>query len=587
MYLHQSGYKFVHFKMWLVLAILLGLTGCGRLSRIDLREPLSQENVIGPNSGVLVVRIVNAGTVLLPFNYITVVPENYNATDSAKAIRLTAIGGRVGDSSLFISSIPAGKYSVRSIRSLYYSPEGRYSDKVKADINLGTFTVQANKTTDLGVLIYYPQSQGDSIQHTLVRSPESGNSDLIGEFAPFAGYQQENALGWTEDGKEVERFTRYAFVVRNPVVYNKRFISKDNSIYFIGKLGYLVQRTEDGRWLEDAVETDADLIAMAENSDGDIAVGGELGALFLKRTGTWQRVPLDKNLTVQDLFFTDSGSLDVIAWNRAGMQVMRIDPEQPEQHKIMAGYNPDKGWYDTQGVWLDPPKRQRIATRSLRTLYTQYINNRHYIFITDSRRAPSEHNPLEPRALKYAYRFFPEDWSLQKFNHFGDGVDRIFAAGAVNLGIKEPDYFSWSQDYQYFRYDPGKWQWIQIRRVIKPGDDKEKNNTQYPSLPEENALGSRTFEFMGIPVFFSQEEAVAIVSIETFSKKPLLAVARTNDGGKMWTVESFDLPGKYCSNTIPEVKGTLLVSCNGLSNDFYESNDKGVTWKHVRQSENF
>lgn len=586
----QPENNFTRLSFYLILAVVFAIAGCAGNSRVDLRPTLTQETVTADDNGILVLRIVNAGSAPLPFNYITIVPSNLNASDKNEAIRLESIGGMVGDSSLFISSVPKGNYSVSDIRGFYSQGDRWYSRGVNTDVELGTFPVEAGKTTDLGVLIYYPKRKGDKRLDTLVRSPASSNRSLISEFTPFAKYSAGDALTWNDDGNDDERFTTYASIVRNPVVYNKRYIAPDNSVYFIGKLGYILQRTVSGEWLEDAVETDADLLAIDVSRAGDIAVGGELGTLFYKKAGAqeWLRLPVDKTLTVQELSFTAAEGLDFVVWDRIGITVQRIsDLAFPEQRQMMATFEPSMGWRDAAGTALNPLKRERKGKISLGALYTQYINEKNYIFITDKLGSPKKYNPISPVARKQGYRYDPDTWSVTSFSHFGDGVDRLLDAGRVRLGIKEATYWSWYTQDQYLRYDAGNKKWVKLvtrmRRCVDPAGPVE--TCKY--INGEFGPPLLNFKFIGIPVFFSDLEGVAFVKFESDRKEPDLAILTTHDGGLKWKEIASDLPGEFCANSIPEVKNVLLVSCNGISSDFYESKDQGKTWEHVRQSENY
>ena len=61
----------------------------------------------------------------------------------------------------------------------------------------------------------------------------------------------------------------------------------------------------------------------------------------------------------------------------------------------------------------------------------------------------------------------------------------------------------------------------------------------------------------------------------------------TYDGGTTWAKTEFSLPKDYCTTIISEFDEALLLSCNGASGDFYQSNDLGETWQQVRHQENF
>ena len=64
-------------------------------------------------------------------------------------------------------------------------------------------------------------------------------------------------------------------------------------------------------------------------------------------------------------------------------------------------------------------------------------------------------------------------------------------------------------------------------------------------------------------------------------------VMQTTDKGASWKVAEAELPNKYCSSLIGDIKDALIMSCNGATGDFYQSEDMGVSWELVREHQNF
>ncbi|WP_045856296.1 beta propeller repeat protein [Teredinibacter purpureus] len=572
------------------------LSGCA-VSGVNFSPALTKDSVIDNTQGVVTVRVVNAGTIPLPFNFLTVVPENLNESEEIKAVSLESIANTVGDSSMFTSQVPAGNYTVSSIRGYYALGEYWYSRWVNGDVTLGTFTVEPGKTTDLGTLIYYPKSQGEKYLNTLIRSPGSNTESLVNTHTPFLTYDAQNILSWNDDEREDERYATYASTVQNPVVYNRRYIARDNSVYFIGKLGFILQRDASGEWHEDAVDTDGDLNAIAKNLSGDIAVGGEGGTLYLKRAGSdhWDASVLDAVSTISDLFFTDDGNVDVVLWNKNSVRVQRVNVNGGYEQQLLAQFKPAYGWYSSENIRVTPfgkngPPRYP-QNYSINYVYTETMGDQSLIFVGEKEGYGGTVSPLTSVSKRTAIRFDPNTWNLNVFEEFGEGVDRVLDAGAIKLGIKEAGFWSWTGKDTYLRFDEAKRDWIKVITKID----------RCPSLPSNSShcrLGGKTivrnlsFNFLGIPVFTDNLNATAFVRLSTSTSgpegdQPDLAILSTKDGGATWRYVAEELPGKYCSNSIPEVKDVLLVSCNGLSSDFYESSDGGKSWDHVRQNANF
>src|SRR5690606_120787 len=117
----------------------------------------------------------------------------------------------------------------------------------------------------------------------------SDSQQIVSAYLPYLHYDPTEALGWSEDGMEDEHRTRYVSMVQNPVAYNERYRAPDGTVYLIGKLGAILKHTKNAEWLMDAVDTDADLLAIAATSAGDIILGGEFGKRCRKRSASSKR----------------------------------------------------------------------------------------------------------------------------------------------------------------------------------------------------------------------------------------------------------------------------------------------------------
>lgn len=582
-------------KRWTALAaVTLAATGCAVAPpAFDYRPALTAKSTVAAEEGIVVARIVNASGSPLPFNHLTLAPKNLNASEDIKPLQLNHVNALAGDSSLFVSSVPAGEYSISTVVSYYSTGTFWYFRGAEAGVDMGTFSVAAGDIVDLGTLIFYPKSQGDNYLNTIIRSPASSNAELVSAFTPFVDYQPDLVTSWDDDGRDDERYSVYASTVQNPVVYNTRYRAPDNSVYFIGKLGYILQRTADGDWQEDALDTDADLYAIAVNDRGDKIVGGEQGLLFYKRSNAreWQSIDIDPTLNVQKLAFNSTGGVDVMAWNRQRLNVFRIASlATPAEQQTLISFKPDSGWRDGNDELLSQvtqPNTSSTSTGMIAYLYTESMGNKEYLFLGDKLAAgDGSFSLLTPLRNRYAFQYQLDPAKLTAIEDFGEGVDRILDAGYLKLGIKEAGFWSWTGKDTYLRYDADEKDWIPMVTKVDycPGTERNVSRCKVNGKVHRRY---RSFNFMGLPVFSSELDATAFVNLAVAGQDPELAIINTSDGGKTWLEVSHEMPGKYCSNSIPEVEGTLLVACWGMSSDFYQSDDGGKSWQHVRQSENF
>lgn len=577
-------------SIWLIALLVTGCVG----STVNMKESISNETDIDANQGIVVVRVVNASSIPLPLNYLTLAPKNLNASETIKPEQLQNLKNTVGDSSYFIANVPAGSYSISNLRSYHSNGEYWYSRWIQGKIELGTFSVKAGGLIDLGTLIYYPKSQGDSYVQTLLRSPASNNAAFIGQYAPYLNYENARVTRWDDDGLDDERYAQYASVVQNPVTYNKRYLSPDGSLYFVGKLGYILKRTAGGEWQTDAVETDADLYAIAENEKGDKLVGGEHGGLFLQRAGSteWNSISVDPTLAIQSILPNQQGSFDFIAWNRSVANVFRIASLDTLEPILIKQFKSGTGWVDPEGGVEYRPKYPTNGNYRYNLSYVNAHNmqGKNLLFIGEVNFYGNDFNYLKSTQRKNALLFDSETWEAKPFSNFGEGVDKVVSGGASDLGINEAGAWSMSGRDKYLRYDAGNSDWV----PIKTSYDLCPNHP--PSATACKINGKRVnrkvpFSFISVPVFSSDLDAIAFGKLrsnhKTEAEDARVRVLKTNDGGKSWIKIGNTLPGKYCGSTIPEIEGILLVSCKGFSSDFYQSGDSGLTWHHVRQTENF
>lgn len=582
-------------KQLSTVAIVLVLGGCA--SGVNMLPSLTETTVLSNQQGVVVAKVINASAYPLPFNQLTIAPKNLNESDKIKPERLQAIDTPLTKSTVFAAPVNAGSYSLFSLRTFYTRGDYWFSRFAPADAKFGTFEVKPGQVTNLGTIIYYPKPDKDQYLHTLVRVDESDAGKTLKDYFPYYQYQPEQILPWNKDERDEERQNYFISIAQNPITYNEKYLAPDNSIYFVGKLGVIVKRTADGEWLIDAVDTNSDLTSIAQNQAGDTIVAGNEGRVFIKRTDDeqWQDVSVTTNHDIERVVIQDNGDLDIIARKETKLIVYRTNINQPNW-QIIASYSTVGGWRDADGnkqvvVSKDTkkttnkkPKARRIVNATI-----EQVNDQHFIaIVTQSLNS----NYVFAEGDKVTFTYDPNTWQARLADD-EQPISAALNAGATKLGIKYAGFWSWDGRPDYFRLDNNSQEWIEIITHVKSckqGTELKGNNCTGGDKPAK--ASKKTFNFTSVPWFYSDLEAVAIVSFSDFNfwtgqSKRETKFVTTSDGGKNWQITDYELPNKYCTDLIAEAKDYMLLSCKGVSSDFYESYDQGQTWQHVREQESF
>ena len=571
--------------------LILFVTGCAAPG-VYMVKSLQSDTAVEPQQGYLVARVVNASGAPMPFNFLTIAPENLNESEVVKPIRLQSMEKVGGTTSIFLSAVDAGRYSIANIRSYYYNanyvyPYDRWAE---GKIDMGTFSIEPGSVTDLGTLIYYPKPQEDVYLNTLVRSPSAGNEDLISAFVPWFGYSDKPSLSWDEDDYEDDRMAAYTSVVQNPVAYNDEYKTPNDDVVFLGKLGTLLKRSVDAEWELDAVDTDSDLQAIAQNKNGDVLIGGDHGALFYRpKNGEWQQQTIDPKYSVEVIQFYDETTVDIILKSSGRVVIKRGRFNQQEfDWETLGSFRPYRGWATADDKLYDvgaSKVRSSYNHQIIRSVFVKEMQGQHYLFMTVER-APNY--SLFNQTSHFEFTYDPATWIMKESSGFKSGIDYILNAGAISLGIKKPGFWSWDGRVTYFRFEESSDEWIKISTSIR---NCLEHGPEVTMCEENGEMVNRdqTFNFLSAPVFSDELNGIAIIKHAVVSRndKPKPKIVSTEDGGRTWKQTSRELPNDYCLKTVPEVKDVLLIACHGVSSDFYESRDGGETWEHSREHEHF
>lgn len=591
-------------KLISFLVLIAGLmSGC--VSNLNMLPELTTEN-IQPSQGIVVARVINASPYNLPFNQLTLSPENVNTSKEVKFDRLTAKEntGLTG-STVFAAPITPGKYALTNIRSFYSNGNYWYDRFISADVKFGTFTVKAGEITDLGTLIYYQRSVEDRYFETLIRLTETEHSEVLNKYYPFHSYNPLTVNTWDNDDRDQERESLFVSAAQNPTTYNTRYVAPDGSIYFLAKLGVIIKRSPKGDWSMDAVDSNFDLTSIAENNNGDLVVGGVEGKLFIKYQGQdWKDISLTHKDHIKSLVFSSSEQLDMIIENPSyvSIQRSRINALTITQNK--ASTNNALNWkevnrYDTINgwkykAWIDEVKttvsKKSPLSRKMNGFSLLTLADKDFISINT---IYSHASPVFAVSKSTTYHYDPKSWEVHRKEEKLP-MTLVIDAGAIKLGIKKPGFWSLDGKTSYFTYNAETKIWEKISTHLYKCPNQEEFTLEKNCKVKDvtQPAKRKSFILKALPWYKTPLEAFAIVGFEklniwTAERTTTIKIVKTNDGGKTWKATAKELPKPFCSDVVTEVSDRWLISCNGVSGDFYESFDDGNTWNHVRQHENF
>lgn len=550
----------------LFLAMVLVVTGCSNTSSYQSVPLLSNEMVADTAKGVVVARVVVANSQRYPFNELNLIPKNYNSSKTIKAQSLEAKPAKSGQSVIFAGEVNPGSYSLGSITSYHSFGEYYYIDGVKADLGFGTFSVEANKVTDLGVVIYYPKSQEGSFRKTLIRLPVEEPAKLMSQFFPFYEYDKSLVLSWDEDGFADERESAYLSAVQNPTNFTRNYLADDGYLYVLAPLGVILIRTPDGQWLTDAVDSSLPLRSIAKNAAGDLILGGDEGKVFVKHSGSdfYKDVSIGLDFDIQEVAFDDAGNMLLIASRGTYMGLFKSQVNISGLHpkwQAVKRYNSFSGWHDNDGYtlnWKGFKEQQRIMNARLEKSEKELLLTVSY----QKRGAHLARGNTKQSRYKVNLNELSFHYLAKK-----PKVDVVIDAGAMQIGINKPSFFSWTGMPDF---------------MVK---NRQSNEWEDVSTRIKQASGAKLkFNFLSTPWFSSPENGVAIAKVG--EDESLKLIVSTN-GGKNWSLSKHKLPNDYCVAIIPQIRDRILLGCDGATGDFYESTDNGKTWEHVREHEEF
>lgn len=574
------------------------ITGCQ--STVEMVEPLTEKSAINHTKGIVTAKVINAGPYPLPFNQLTITPDNFNESKEVKSVRLQSVESLAKGTTFFASEVKTGTYALSSIRSFFSRGDYWYSKFAMSDAQMGTFDVKPGQVTDLGTLIYYPKPDGDLYKDVLVRIPSYQNvlGATLAQHFPFFALKNEQVLSWHEDERDEERNALYTSIVQNPVLFGNRVKGPNGDIHFLSKLGVILTLTPNGEFLMDAVDTNDALTTLAEDNNGSMAIADATGNLFYKKVNNeWQKLEVELAPRIFDLKFADSGELEIISSQLSELHIQRLNLDTM-QLTTLNTFDHSKSWqhidYTRKKTKKDsgnPYKKAKAPDmRKLTSVYTYEDRGVNYISI----RGITLRSELAfggGETLTFSYD--PRTWSI-KSEAVDKDIDLVLPAGTKKLGIEYAGFWSWNGQPAYYLLDDNESREIETTVFGCMGG---KLTPKYRCSNGKKSLKKKSFSLSTVPVFLNDNEAYTVGRVSGSDKVLLDAyniedeeqpqILKTIDGGEHWIVTGNTTPKKYCTDLVPEVDDKLLIYCNGANGDFYESFDEGKTWQQVREQVNF
>lgn len=597
--LQSKGKLMFNPKLFTLIAILFAslLSGCA--SNVNVAKKLSEQTALLPEEGILVARVINTTGYKLPFNRLYIDPKEVNTSKEVKTILATAEIKPIGDSSMFAVSLAPGEYSLSTVSSLIFRGEAYYVRGTYADPEFGVFKVQAGKVTDLGTIIYYPKPQDDVYQDIIVRVPETADGQLLNEYFPTFVKPNQEVLTWDEDDRDEQRFLNYASAAQNPMSYTKQILAPDGSLYFLGKLGVILRYSADEGFETLAVETNLEINSFAQNDAGDRVAGGYESALFFQAVGgEWESVNLPQKATVHYLSFYQENEVDVVYSINKYLYVSRFDKDDLKNSRVLNTYDYVKRWEFPTKVLIDvdkvknrAPKTKKVPKpHNIKNVWVNKVGDKTLLKVTNYRK--DKYSYFDSTDVE-TYSFSADTWEMIETEE-SEEMDSILSAGAAELGIKQAGYWSWTGRPAYYSRASNTSPWREVSAKLeycKEGT-KMQNNGACTDGEKVTKASSDRFTFLSIPWFWDSQNGLAIVNFSDVDfwsgeRKSETKILTTSNGGINWENSELVLPKEYCTNIVPEISDRILLSCEGATSDFYESTDRGVTWQHVRQQQDF
>jgi hypothetical protein len=534
----------------LMLLTSVMLASCMTSDIMMIPAASDDQQLAGGNEGILLLQVADTTPFgrWYPANQLTVAPKDVNEEEANKFPRLEAAEGHEGSTQFFYSTLPANEYSLKSIRAFKLLGDAWFSKFYPAGIDLGTFTIEPGKVTDLGVLVIYIKRSGEDYYFDTIRVPSEGRTaEVFKSAAPglaAAFPNLDDPLTWHSDANDADRDAEYSAAVNRQIVYGDAFVDQSAGLLmFPSRLGVYVKRDVNGLWALDAVPEDVELRQVTRVGGADVVVT-EFNEIFRRADGEleWERVEAP----------VGAGELMYIGYHEtAGVIAVR-----QSDNSVSVWMTPELG-----GTWTNAgsfiPELGFFASLDQNLLgIDQDIEGASYVLFGDD---------LLLALRKDLYRFnvhqktfteikLPKADSVQVRNGFITvRHSSTNSAGRVSFDGGQ----TWAKTQGYFVDE-------------RDGAEKKTSRRASSELPKA--------KLQGHPIFIDKQLGFAINKKGNRKDDTALLISTTN-GAQTWVArpEFAPLP-EGCGQLILATNEELLLSCF-LSGEFYRSVDGGKNWQ--------
>lgn len=449
----------------------------------------------------------------------------------------------------FVAKLPAGKYWIDS--AIYQKFEQFQTYYVNSTLTipmhdqLGSFEVVAGEITDLGTVAYIPAPTKDSPRRFLLALLDNDNQfepTLKHKFPKlFASYSPSKTHGWNTNSPLLKNRIINLFIKRNLRQINGFYEADDGEIYVGGRLGQILVRKINGRWINIDTGSTREIIAVTKSSGGDIYVAGENLLLASKNNGAnWSSLPLP-NIKGSFLDIFNSPEDDLLLLVRAHKGVTSTE------YKVLKFNDRKSIWeeeyaFSTTGNFLNKNEIPKKFAKGFFPNLRYAVNGDHYEFSPDDNIVyPSIPDVRSPKYLTNGTLY----GHVHSFIEYTDCIAGTKTGKlSDNVGVV---FYNYNNDSQCI---VGDWRKSDGYAVT---DSFFVNRDQGWVL-----LGNKTKQPKRGYLYF------------------------TNDGGKSWKLMS--RPTTIIDKLYVSSDGTLFIVDSDTFGDIHSSRDFGKSWKQERAS---
>jgi hypothetical protein len=216
-------------------------------------------------------------------------------------ISLDDIAKLENTASVFYSHLDAGEYEITQVVGLAGSPPGLLmaalmTDSQQIRSRLGTFTVSANATSNLGILVFAPPV-GKNAKDWGIQSVQgpAGRQAVLSDLQRITGQTLElkTISGWVQARPDTEEPADLARARSWASQLSKAELANDKPLIGGTVLGQILERDAAGLWRAQFLDNLASVTYVRRTDDGGLIAGADFGLYYMMdRAKPWLRYQL-------------------------------------------------------------------------------------------------------------------------------------------------------------------------------------------------------------------------------------------------------------------------------------------------------